>query len=118
MAEQDDSYKNITSQDFPAQVLQAEQMVIVNFSSDKSGACQIFDPEFAAISKEYEGRVTFRRLNLDELEKDDPLVKDWNIDGIPTVIFFKQGHEINRIKGVVMREKLRRQIEGVLLAHF
>jgi thioredoxin 1 len=118
MAEQDDSYKNITSQDFPAQVLQAEQMVIVNFSSDKSGACQIFDPEFAAISKEYEGRVTFRRLNLDELEKDDPLVKDWTIDGIPTVIFFKQGHEINRIKGVVMREKLRRQIEGVLLAHF
>jgi thioredoxin 1 len=118
MAEQDDSFKKITSQDFPAQVLQAEQMVIVNFSSDKSGACQIFDPEFAAFFKEYQGRVTFRRLNLDELEKDDTLVNDWNIDGIPTVIFFKQGQEINRIKGVVMRDKLRKQVEGVLLAHF
>ena len=43
---------------------------------------------------------------------------EWNIDGIPTLIFFKQGQEINRIKGIIMRDKLRRQIEGVLLAHF
>ena len=118
MAEQDESFKNITSQDFPAQVLQADRMVIVNFSSGKSGACQIFDPEFMAISKEYRGRVTFARLNIDDVGKDDTLVSEWNVDGIPTVIFFKEGHEINRIKGVVMRDKLRRQIEGVLLAHF
>jgi thioredoxin 1 len=118
MAAQDDSYKKITSQDFPTQVLQAEQMVIVNFSSGKSGACQIFDPEFAAISKEYKGRVTFALLNIDEVEKDDPLLNEWHIDGIPMVVFFRQGQEINRIKGVVMRDKLRRQIEGVLLAHY
>ncbi|HEV2581788.1 MAG TPA: thioredoxin family protein [Ktedonobacteraceae bacterium] len=117
MAEQDENYKNITSRDFPAQVLQAEQMVVVNFSSGKSGACQIFDPEFMAASKEYKGRVTFARLNLDD-EKDETLVNEWRIDGIPTVIFYKQGQEVNRIKGIVMREKLRKQIEGVLLAHF
>jgi thioredoxin 1 len=118
MAEQNESLKNITSKDFPSQVLQAEQMVVVNFSSGKSGACQIFDPEFTAISKEYTGRVTFARLDLDDTEKDDTLVSEWQIDGIPTVIFFKQGQEVNRIKGIIMREKLRKQIEGVLLAHF
>jgi thioredoxin len=118
MAEQEESYKNITSRDFPSQVLQVEHMVVVNFSSGKSGACQIFDPEFAAVSKGYEGRVTFARLNIDDVEKDDTLISEWNIEGIPTVIFFKQGQEINRIKGVIMRDKLRKQIEGVLLAHF
>jgi thioredoxin 1 len=118
MAEQEVSYKNITSREFTKQVLQAKHMVVVNFSSDKSGACQIFDPEFAVVSKDYQGRVTFARLNIDDLEKDDKLFSEWNIDGIPTVIFFKQGQEINRIKGVIMRDKLRRQIEGVLLAHF
>jgi thioredoxin 1 len=118
MAEQEASYKNITSRDFPRQVLQAKNMVVVNFSSDASNVCQIFDPEFAAVSKDYEGRVTFARLNIDGAGKDDTLISEWNIDGIPTVIFFKQGQEINRIKGVVMRDKLRRQIEGVLLAHF
>ena len=118
MAEQEENYKNITSKDFPLQVLKAEQMVVVNFSSGKSGACQIFDPEFAAVSKDYQGRVTFARLDIDGVGKDDTLLGEWTIDGIPTVIFFKQGQEINRIKGVIMRDKLRRQIEGVLLAHF
>jgi thioredoxin 1 len=31
------------------------------------------------------------------------------------LIFFKNGQEIYRIKGIVMRDRLRRQVEGVLL---
>jgi thioredoxin 1 len=117
MAEQKTSYREITSQDFAEQVLQAQQMVVVDFSSDKSSGCQIFDPEFAAISKEYEGRVTFARLNTDT-DATLTITSQWNVDGIPTVIFFKDGQEINRIKGIVMRDKLRKQIEGTLLAHY
>ncbi|HLX59171.1 MAG TPA: thioredoxin family protein [Ktedonobacteraceae bacterium] len=115
MVEKNAGYIDITSQDFPEQVLQAEQMVVVDFSSDKSSTCQIFDAEFAVVSNEYQGRVTFVRLNIDT---DASLTGKWNVDGIPTVIFYKNGLEINRIKGIVMREKLRKQIEGTLLAHF
>ena len=108
-----DSYIDVTSQDFAEQVLNAPQMVVVDFSSDRSSACQIFIPEFAAISEEYQGRVTFAKLDVDT---NEALINQWNVDGIPTVIFFKNGLEINRIKGIVMRDKLRRQIEGALLA--
>jgi len=45
------------------------------------------------------------------------LIDQWNIDGVPTLIFFKGGQEIHRIKGIMMRDKLRRQLEGVLLAN-
>lgn len=107
------SYIDVTSQDFAEQVLNAPQMVVVDFSSDRSSSCQIFNPEFAAISDEYQGRVTFAKLDVDT---NEALTSQWNVDGIPTVIFFKNGQEINRIKGIVMREKLRRQIEGALLA--
>jgi len=115
MVEQKTGYIDIASQDFPEQVLQAEQMVLVDFSSDKSNACQIFDAEFAAVGKEYQGRVTFARLNIDN---ETSLTNEWNVTGIPTVIFFKNGQEINRINGIIMRQKLRKQIEGTLLAHF
>ncbi len=107
------SYIDVTSQDFAEQVLNAPQMVVVDFSSDRSSSCQIFHPEFAAISDEYQGRVTFAKLDVDT---NEALTSQWNVDGIPTVIFFKNGQEINRIKGIVMRDKLRRQIEGALLA--
>jgi thioredoxin 1 len=116
MADQGDttaSYIDVTSQDFAEQVLSAEQMVVVDFSSERSSSCQIFNPEFAAVSKEYQGRVTFAKLDVDSNEE---LTSQWNVDGIPTVIFFKNGQEINRIKGILMRDRLRRQVEGALLA--
>ena len=115
MVEHKSGFINISSQDFPEQVLQSEQMVLVDFSSDKSNACQIFDAEFSAVGNEYQGRVTFARLNIDS---ETSLISEWKITGIPTVIFFKNGQEINRINGIVMRQKLRKQIEGTLLAHF
>ncbi len=108
-----DTYADVTTDDFDAHVLTAPLMVIVNFSVEKSTTCQIQEPEFVAISKEYQGRVTFAKINV---ETQPDLVQRWNIDGVPTLIFFKRGQELYRIKGVVMRDKLRRQIEGALLA--
>src|SRR2546427_9500 len=102
----------VTGQDFAEKVLNAPQMVVVDFSSDTSGSCKVFDPEFEAISEEYQGRVTFAKLNVNGSED---LTSQWSVDGIPTLIFFKNGQEINRIKGIVMRDKLRRQIKGALL---
>ena len=111
--DQKSSYIDVTDQDFTEQVLNAQQMVVVDFSSDRSSSCQIFNPEFEAVSKQYLGRVTFAKLDVDT---NEAITSHWNVDGIPTLIFFKNGQEINRIKGIVMRDKLRRQIEGAMLA--
>ncbi len=108
-----DNYITVTSEDFAERVLNAPQMVIVNFSASWSSSCQILDPEFEVISKEYQERVLFAKLDVDQNEE---LTGQWNVDGVPTLIFFKGGQEINRIKGIVMRDKLRRQVEGALLA--
>ena len=108
-----DNYITVTSEDFAEEVLNAPQMVIVNFSASWSSSCQILDPEFEVISKEYQGRVIFAKLDVDQNEE---LTGQWNVDGVPTLIFFNGGQEINRIKGIVMRDKLRRQVEGALLA--
>ena len=107
-----DSYITVTSQDFTEKVLNAPQMVIVDFSTDKISSCQIFDPEFEAISQEFQGRVLFAKVNVDENQE---LTRQWNVDAVPTSIFFNRGQEIYRIKGIVMRNRLRKQVEGVLL---
>lgn len=108
-----DNYIEVTSEDFTEKVLKAPQLAIVNFFAEQSNSCQIQEPELAAISKDYQDRVIFAKVNVDGAQE---LTSKWNVDGIPTLIFFKDGSEIYRIKGIMMREKLRRQIEGVLLA--
>lgn len=115
-----DSYIEVTKDTFAEKVLSipSEQIVIVNFSSDQSGACQIQNPEYDAVSKEvsktYQERVLFAKTNV---EGQDELTQQWNVEGIPSLLFFKGGQEIYRITGIVMRERLRRLIEGVLLAN-
>lgn len=112
-----DSYSEITKDDFAEKVLGAPQteLIAVNFSAVQSSTCQIQEPEFVAISKEYQGRgIIFYKLNV---EGQEELTSRWNIDGVPTLLFFRGGREIHRIKGIMMRGKLRRQLEGVLLAN-
>lgn len=108
-----DTYIDVTSEDFDEKVLQAQQLVVVNFSAQQASSCQIQEPEFVAISKEYQGRITFAKLDVNSAQD---ITTQWNIEGVPTMIFFKGGSELYRIKGIMMRDKLRRQIEGVLLA--
>ena len=111
-----DSYIEVTKEDFAEKILGAPpmQLVIVNFSAAQSTTCQIQEPEFIAISQEYQGRITFAKVNV---EGQEEITQQWNVDGVPTLIFFKGARELYRIKGIVMRDKLRRQIEGVLLAN-
>ncbi|HLG61771.1 MAG TPA: thioredoxin family protein [Ktedonosporobacter sp.] len=109
-----DSYIEVTSENFPETVLNSSRITIVNFSADSSGACQIQEPEFEAISKEYCDRMTFARVNV---ESQRSLANQWKVEGVPTLIFFKDGNELYRIAGITMRDRLRRQVEGVLLAN-
>jgi thioredoxin 1 len=109
-----DNYIQVTRENFSEQVLQAPHLVIVNFSREQSIACQIQDPEFEALSKEFLDRIIFARLNI---EGQNDFTNQWHVDSVPTLIFFKDGQEVYRIIGVVMRHKLRRKIEGVLLVN-
>ncbi|GCE06432.1 thioredoxin family protein [Dictyobacter aurantiacus] len=108
-----ENYNEVTPDTFAEKVLQASQLVVVNFSAEQSNACKIQEPEIEAISKGYQDRVIFTRLDVTGQED---LTREWKVEGIPTLIFFKNGHEVHRITGIVMRDKLRRMIEGVLLA--
>jgi thioredoxin 1 len=109
-----DSYIDVTNEDFREKVLGSPNLVIVNFSAALSSACKIQDSEFEAVSKEYHNEVTFAKLRLSGRNE---LTDQLHIDNVPTLIFFKGGNEIHRITGIVMHHRLRRQVEGVLLAN-
>jgi thioredoxin 1 len=114
-----DSYIDITKDTFAEKVLSipSSQLVVVNVSSAQSGACQIQDPEFAVVSKElsseYPDRLLFARVTV---EGQDDFTRQWNITDVPVMLFFEGGQEIYRVTGVVMRDRLRRRIKGVLLS--
>ena len=108
-----ENYIAVTKENFTEKILDATQLAIVHFFAEQSGACQIQEPELVALSKEYQDRILFAKLNVTDYEE---LTTQWKVEGIPTLIFFRDGKELYRVTGIVMRDKLRRKIEGILPA--
>ena len=109
-----DNYIEVTHENFAEKVLRASGLVIVNFSTEQSNVSKIQEPEFEAVSKEYHDKITFAKLNV---TGQDAFTSQWTVDSVPTMLFFKDGAEIYRITGIVMRARLRRQLEGILHAN-
>jgi thioredoxin 1 len=68
-------------------------------------------PTFEALAKDYEGKVVFAKLNTDEASKT---AMSLSINSIPTLIFFKDGQQVERLTGAHPKAN----IESVLKKHF
>lgn len=111
-----DTYLEVSPADFQEKVLQAPGLVLSLFVSGQGNTGQIQEPEFEVISQEFQGRALFTKVSLDDQsEPVNQLVSQWKIEGVPTIIFFRNGQEVYRVKGIIMRDRLRGQLKGVLL---
>lgn len=75
-----------------------DKLVVVDFWADWCGPCKMLAPLIESLDKEYEGRVTVGKVNVDD---EQELAIRYGVMSIPTVIFFKDGQEIDRKVGVM-----------------
>jgi len=83
--------------DFDAQVLGAEQPVLVDFYSTTCGPCRMLAPTIQKLAQQYEGRAVVVKVNVDRLPQ---LAGRYGIQGVPSVLFFQGGKEVGRLVGL------------------
>ena len=71
---------------------------MVDFWADWCGPCKMLAPVIEDLSGQYEGRALVGKVNVDE---EPELAMRYGVMSIPTVIFFKDGKEIDRKVGVM-----------------
>jgi len=81
--------KNVSDSSFEQDVLQAEGPVLVDYWAEWCGPCKMIAPVLDEIAKEYEGRLTVCKLNIDENQETPP---KYGVRGIPTLMLFKGGN--------------------------
>ena len=86
----------ITKENFEAEVLKSDVPVLLDFWATWCGPCRMIAPTLAQIAEENEGRLKVGKVNVDE---EMELAVKFGIISIPTLIYLKDGMEVDKIVG-------------------
>src|SRR5690606_2977978 len=84
----------VNAGNFDADVLQAEEPVVVDFWAEWCGPCKMIAPALEEISADLTGKVKITKLNIDE---NPEIAARFGVRSIPTLMIFKNG-EVADIK--------------------
>ena len=100
---------DLTETSFESEI--KEGITIVDFWAPWCAPCHIQAPILEAVAKKLDGRAKFAKLNVDEARGP---AMTYGIQGIPTVIIFKDGEEVQRFVGVRQEFELLGAVQNAL----
>ena len=102
---------DVTTDTFEREVLKNNLPVLVDFWAPWCGPCRVVTPTLEKLASEYVNKLKFAKLNVDD--NQDIAVK-YDVRGIPCMIIFKGGQEVDRIIGAYPEIELRKKIDLAL----
>ena len=96
---------------FDESVIKANVPVLVDFWAPWCGPCRMVAPVVEELAEEYDGKVDFVKINVDDNPK---VTSQYGVMSIPTLIIFKDGQPVSNIVGFRPKDELKKSLEAAL----
>lgn len=106
-----DLIKHVSDASFDGEVLQASHPVLVDYWAEWCGPCKMIAPILDEVAKDYNGRLTIAKMNVDE-NREVPA--KFGIRGIPTLMLFKGGQLAATKVGALSKAQLTAFVDANL----
>jgi thioredoxin len=101
----------VSDETFDKAVLHAGLPVLVDFWAPWCGPCRMVAPALEELARDLSGRLLIAKVNTDEHQLS---ALKFGVQGIPTMILFRDGHEVDRVVGALPKAALKSRLEAQL----
>ncbi|MDD4363278.1 MAG: thioredoxin [Atribacterota bacterium] len=101
----------INEDNFQKEVLDSTIPVLVDMWAPWCMPCKMVAPAVEKIAQENSGKIKVCKVNVDN---NQTIAAKHNIQGIPALLIFKEGKEVDRIVGAVPAQSIQAKIDSFL----
>ena len=101
----------LTDDNFESEVAGCELPLLVDFGADWCGPCLRLNPMLEELAEQFEGKLQVGKMDIDS-NRNTP--SQFGVMAVPTLIFFKDGKEVERIVGLLPKDALVNKIQAFL----
>lgn len=100
----------VSGDTFEAEVLNADGLILADFYSDSCVPCKRLSPVLAEIEEEHSDGTRLVKININF---DAELAEKYEVQSVPTLVFFRNGEEISRLNGSIKKGEIVSAIENL-----
>lgn len=93
------------------ELIQKSKVVLVDFSAEWCGPCQTLAPILQEVKSHYGDVMSIIKIDID---KNQALARNFAVQGVPTMIIYKEGNQVWRQSGLLPKSELIRVIDSFL----